>query len=97
MPFYNVSRAVRTILFRTRNDGTSPSTNKPYHLKRLTGLDWIVGMNFGILFAWVGVSIVALSLAQTYERRQHVKAWQADMEKRETMSGETTREEIVEV
>lgn len=54
-------------------------------------------MNFGILFAWVGVSIIALSLAQTYERRQHVKAWQADMEKRETMSGETTREEIVEV
>ncbi|KAJ7696901.1 hypothetical protein B0H14DRAFT_3120131 [Mycena olivaceomarginata] len=40
-PFYNISRAVRSIVFRTKND---------------------VGMNFGILIAWVALSCITLPL-----------------------------------
>ncbi|KAJ7453213.1 hypothetical protein FB451DRAFT_673327 [Mycena latifolia] len=50
-PFYNISRAVRTIVFRTKND---------------------VGMNFGILIAWVAVSCITLPLFQWFMRRRLV-------------------------
>ncbi|EPQ57389.1 hypothetical protein GLOTRDRAFT_58712 [Gloeophyllum trabeum ATCC 11539] len=48
-PFYNVSRAVRTIVFSTRNQ---------------------VGLNFGVLFAWIAVSCLTIPLFQWFMRRQ---------------------------
>lgn len=47
-PFYNVSRAVRTIIFGTKND---------------------LGLNFGVLLAWVVISMITLPLFQWYTRR----------------------------
>ncbi|KAJ7812650.1 hypothetical protein B0H14DRAFT_2523275 [Mycena olivaceomarginata] len=52
-PFYNISRAVRSIVFRTKND---------------------VGMNFGILIAWVALSCITLPLFQWFMRRRLVAA-----------------------
>ncbi|KAJ7319411.1 hypothetical protein DFH08DRAFT_713771 [Mycena albidolilacea] len=52
-PFYNISRAVRSIVFRTKND---------------------VGMNFGILIAWVALSCITLPLIQWFMRRRLVAA-----------------------
>ncbi|KZV66913.1 hypothetical protein PENSPDRAFT_744631 [Peniophora sp. CONT] len=43
MPFYNVSRTVRTIIFNTRNQ---------------------IGLNFGVQFAWIAVSIAGIVLFQ---------------------------------
>ncbi|KAF7341151.1 DUF3533 domain-containing protein [Mycena venus] len=48
-PFYNISRAVRSIIFSTKND---------------------VGMNFGILIAWVALSCITLTLFQWFMRRR---------------------------
>ncbi|KAJ7087665.1 hypothetical protein B0H15DRAFT_781298 [Mycena belliarum] len=48
-PFYNISRAVRSIVFSTKND---------------------LGMNFGILFAWVALSCITLPLTQWLARRR---------------------------
>ncbi|KAF8920999.1 hypothetical protein CPB85DRAFT_1372252 [Mucidula mucida] len=48
MPFYNISAAVRTILFGTKNQ---------------------LGLHFGILIAWTGLSIVLLTLLQWRQRR----------------------------
>ncbi|KAK1226199.1 hypothetical protein PQX77_010781 [Marasmius sp. AFHP31] len=50
-PFYNISKAVRTIIFSTKNH---------------------VGLNFGILFAWVFVSCITLPLFQWFMRRKHI-------------------------
>ncbi|KAJ7268140.1 hypothetical protein B0H12DRAFT_1178979 [Mycena haematopus] len=52
-PFYNISRAVRAIVFRTKND---------------------VGMNFGIILAWVVLSCVTLPLFQWWTRRRLVQS-----------------------
>ncbi|KAJ7133680.1 hypothetical protein C8R43DRAFT_1205917, partial [Mycena crocata] len=52
-PFYNISRGVRSIIFRTKND---------------------LGMNFGILVAWVVVSCITLPLFQWFMRRKFVAA-----------------------
>ncbi|KAJ7138228.1 hypothetical protein C8R44DRAFT_341919 [Mycena epipterygia] len=52
-PFYNISRAVRSIIFRTKND---------------------VGMNFGVLIAWVALSCITLPLFQWFMRRRLVAA-----------------------
>ncbi|KAK7462780.1 hypothetical protein VKT23_007364 [Stygiomarasmius scandens] len=51
MPFYNVSRAIRTILFDTKNT---------------------VGLNFGILLAWVAISMITLPLFQWFMRRRNI-------------------------
>ncbi|KAJ7901270.1 hypothetical protein B0H13DRAFT_2028515 [Mycena leptocephala] len=48
-PFYNISRAVRTIVFGTKDD---------------------VGLNFGVLIAWVAVSCLTLPLFQWFARRR---------------------------
>ena len=53
-PFYNVSRATRTILFRTRDQ---------------------VGLNFGVLFGWIAVSLITIPLFQWYVRRKAVREW----------------------
>ncbi|KAF9261687.1 hypothetical protein L218DRAFT_869481 [Marasmius fiardii PR-910] len=50
-PFYNISRAARTILFGTRN---------------------MLGLNFGILIAWVAISCMTLPLFQWFMRRRTV-------------------------
>ncbi|KAL0572094.1 hypothetical protein V5O48_009872 [Marasmius crinis-equi] len=50
-PFYNVSKAIRTILFSTKNE---------------------VGLNFGILLAWVAISCMTLPLFQWIMRRKHI-------------------------
>ncbi|KAJ6553031.1 hypothetical protein B0H19DRAFT_950003 [Mycena capillaripes] len=52
-PFYNISRAVRTIVFGTKNE---------------------VGMNFGILIAWVGISCITLPVFQWWVRRGERRA-----------------------
>ncbi|KAJ7758967.1 hypothetical protein DFH07DRAFT_867947 [Mycena maculata] len=52
-PFYNLSRAVRTIVFRTKND---------------------VGLNFGVLIAWIAVSCVTLPLFQWLMHRRALAA-----------------------
>ncbi|KAJ7347373.1 hypothetical protein DFH08DRAFT_159896 [Mycena albidolilacea] len=52
-PFYNISRAVRSIVFRTKND---------------------VGMNFGILLAWVVLSCITIPLFQWFVRRRAAAA-----------------------
>lgn len=52
-PFYNVSRAVRTIVFGTKNQ---------------------LGLNFGVLIAWVGISCVTLPVIQWFVRRKQVAA-----------------------
>ncbi|TFK64264.1 hypothetical protein BDN72DRAFT_872108 [Pluteus cervinus] len=52
-PFYNVSRAVRAIVFGTRNT---------------------LGMNFGILIAWVVLSCITLSLFQVIVSRRQQRA-----------------------
>ncbi|KAF6760350.1 hypothetical protein DFP72DRAFT_103929 [Ephemerocybe angulata] len=48
VPFYNLSRAIRTIVFGTRNR---------------------VGTSVGILFAWIAISCITLSLFQWLVRR----------------------------
>ncbi|KAG7094963.1 hypothetical protein E1B28_005764 [Marasmius oreades] len=56
-PFYNVSRAVRTILFDTRNN---------------------LGLNFGVLIAWVVISCITLPLFQWFMRRRHISEVKRD-------------------
>ncbi|KAJ7147897.1 hypothetical protein C8R43DRAFT_925992 [Mycena crocata] len=55
-PFYNISRAVRSIIFGTKND---------------------VGLNFGVLIAWVALSCITLPLFQWFVRRRQVAAAQS--------------------
>ncbi|KAJ6607870.1 hypothetical protein B0H10DRAFT_2070093 [Mycena sp. CBHHK59/15] len=55
-PFYNISRAVRTIIFGTKND---------------------VGLNFGILIAWVAISAITLPLFQWIVHRKAAAAVQS--------------------
>lgn len=52
LPFYNLSRVVRTIIFNTKND---------------------IGMNLGIVIAWIVVSIITVILATWLSRRKAVK------------------------
>lgn len=63
MPFYNVSRAVRTILFSTRDQ---------------------VGLNFGVLIAWIAVSLVTIPLAQAHVRRKQVREWRRTLHQQST-------------
>ena len=52
-PVYNMSQAVRTIIFNTKN-----------HL----------GRNFGVLLAWVALSLITLPLFQYLVRRREIAA-----------------------
>ncbi|KAG6835079.1 hypothetical protein H0H93_005040 [Arthromyces matolae] len=56
MPFYNISHAVRCIIFATKNQ---------------------VGQNFGVLFAWIGISLLSLPLIQWYVRRDDVRMYES--------------------
>ncbi|KAJ6462502.1 hypothetical protein C8R45DRAFT_1178167 [Mycena sanguinolenta] len=57
-PFYNISRAVRTIVFQTKND---------------------LGLNFGIILAWVVLSCITLPLFQWLVRRRMVASVRTDV------------------
>ncbi|KAF8208895.1 hypothetical protein K438DRAFT_1930438 [Mycena galopus ATCC 62051] len=52
-PFYNLSRAVRSIVFGTKNE---------------------LGLNFGIIIAWVALSCITLPLFQWLMRRRAIAA-----------------------
>jgi hypothetical protein len=52
-PVYNMSQAVRTIIFNTKN-----------HL----------GRNFGVLLAWVALSLITLPVLQYLMRRREIAA-----------------------
>ncbi|KAG6807451.1 hypothetical protein H0H92_007402 [Tricholoma furcatifolium] len=58
MPFYNVSRAVRCIVFGTKNTELMDSST--------------VGLNFGILIAWAAISCITLPLIQWFVRRRDI-------------------------
>ena len=56
-----------------------------------------VGLNFGVLFAWIGVSLITIPLFQWYARRQAVKAWernQADALSDTTQEGTGTNNDM---
>ncbi|KAJ7613506.1 hypothetical protein FB45DRAFT_981788 [Roridomyces roridus] len=55
-PFYNIQRALRCIVFRTKNE---------------------VGMNFGIVIAWIALSCITLPVFQWYMRRKAVREMEA--------------------
>lgn len=74
-PFYNISSAVRTILFNTKNDGKCTLLFLPLCIL----MDLIlVGMNFGILFAWIALSCTTLPLFQWIVRRRDVNEWRRE-------------------
>ena len=71
-PFYNVSRAVRTVVFNTRNESMC------LHLiptKVILTTIFAVGLNFGVLFAWIGISLITLPTFQYLIRRRAEKQW----------------------
>jgi hypothetical protein len=81
-PFYNVGNAVRTIVFDTKNQGT----NNIYSLFTcLHGFDpdiyVIVGLNFGVLIAWVAVSCITMPFFVWLARRKEMKAMRQREEK----------------
>ncbi len=51
MPFYNANRAIRTIIFDTKNQ---------------------LGQNFGILLAWIAVSLCTITISTYLFRRKAV-------------------------
>ncbi|KAG0147130.1 hypothetical protein CROQUDRAFT_43281 [Cronartium quercuum f. sp. fusiforme G11] len=51
-PFYHVTKAVRSIVFNTKNE---------------------LGLNFGVQFAWLVVSLITLPLLQSYKRRKETE------------------------
>ncbi|KAF9257619.1 hypothetical protein L218DRAFT_1016242 [Marasmius fiardii PR-910] len=74
-PFYNVSQAVRTILFDTRNT---------------------LGLNFGVLIAWVATSCITLTIFQWVIRRIQTRELRRERnrelaEKRNRVSDEPPR------
>ena len=46
-------------------------------------------MNFGILFAWIGVSLITIPLFQAFMRRRAVRAW--EQQQADARSDTTTR------
>ena len=79
-PFYNVGNATRTILFGTRNQGALP----PKAFSCLTAHSYFssltVGLNFGVLFAWIGISFITIPLFQGMVRRGQVKEWRRKLD-----------------
>jgi hypothetical protein len=77
-PFYNISHGIRSILFGTKNTRAS-------HILILCKSEvfiwhvFLVGMNFGILIAWVTISCITLPLFQWYVRRKDIIADRAQV------------------
>jgi hypothetical protein len=72
-PFYQISRGVRAIVFGTKNDCESISSLRMGQHRTMLS----VGMNFGILSAWILISCISLPLIQWYGRKREVAAWKA--------------------
>lgn len=68
-PFYQISRGVRTVVFNTKNEGRSIVLK----ISLTHTQDIVVGLNFGILFAWIIISCLSLPLFQWYRRREEVR------------------------
>jgi len=66
MPFYNVTRGIRVILFGTKNVGTSSFLKRIYSL-----LISLVGISFGVLLGWIGLTaLITIPLFQYLMRRR---------------------------
>ncbi|PPR06512.1 hypothetical protein CVT24_002626 [Panaeolus cyanescens] len=67
VPFYNISNSIRSIAFGTKD-------TRSYHFRHYIQItaDYHnpVGLNFGVLFAWVLLSCITLPLLQWYVRRR---------------------------
>ncbi|KAF9484292.1 hypothetical protein BDN70DRAFT_989742 [Pholiota conissans] len=68
MPFYNISHAMRTIVFATKNRGVLCSAL--FSNTEFLAFFLIVGFDFGILLIWVAISVVTLPLIQQLVRRR---------------------------
>lgn len=69
-PFFNVSQAVRAIVFGTKNKRRFEKMGPTG--RWFIGFIFIVGQNFGVLFIWITFAIIALVLIQWYVRRKDV-------------------------
>jgi len=69
-PFYNISCAVRTILFGTKNQ---------------------LGLNFGILIAWVALSCITLPFFQWFMRRNHISELDGAMKPDEKVADQNSK------
>jgi hypothetical protein len=72
-PFYNVNTGIRTIVFGTKNK-REPSVALFPFCPMILILPFTVGENFGILIAWIVISLTTLPLAQWWARRRDVAA-----------------------
>lgn len=75
VPFYSINTAVRTIIFGTKNKRASPLPLSPPSDPQLTPSVVAVGQNFGILLAWIVISLISLPLFAFIVRRHDVAAW----------------------
>ncbi|KAI0343451.1 hypothetical protein BDW22DRAFT_1355893 [Trametopsis cervina] len=56
-----------------------------------------LGLNFGVLFAWIAVSLVSVPLIQIHVRRQEVKAWRKQSSLEREKEKELREREVKEV
>lgn len=95
-PFYNLSNATRTILFRTKNQRASEFFLLP--CKQRTDVNdraLVVGLNFGVLFAWIAVSLITMPLLQIVVRRNQVRAWERQQQREKIQSESDDITEVV--
>lgn len=69
-PFYNLSRAFRTITFDTRNQ----RKELPLHRVLYSHVVLTVGLNFGVLIAWILISCITLPLVQWIVWKRAIRA-----------------------
>lgn len=78
VPYYNITRIVRTIVFGTRNSRTCSFLFSSFVSWRFLCLLLIVsctvGLNFGVLLAWVLIGMLNMTAVQWYVRRQDIMA-----------------------
>lgn len=72
MPFYNVSHAIRSIIFGTKNTRTFAFALE-FDLIPIYNHE-LVGLNFGVLIAWTAISCITMPLIQWFVRRRDVIA-----------------------
>jgi hypothetical protein len=70
-PFYNISHAIRSIVFGTKNSRTFALVTLT--LKRFTTYE-LVGLNFGVLSSWIFISSITMPMLQWLVRRRAVIA-----------------------
>ena len=52
--------------------------------------DLSVGLNFGVLFAWIGISLLTIPVFQTIVRKQQVRAWERQQQAEKIRSDDAT-------